>query len=576
MLAFSARMPDLPLANLGRRIGRYALYREIAAGGMATVHLGRLLGPVGFARTVAIKRLHPQFAKDPDFATMFLDEARLAARIRHPNVVSTLDVVSTDGELFLVMDYVQGESLSRLMRRHRQLGEPIDLPIIIAIMVNLLHGLHAAHEARSERGEPLNIVHRDVSPHNVLLGVDGVARVVDFGVAKAAGRVQSTRDGQVKGKLAYMAPEQVSCKEVDRRSDVYAATIVLWEMLAGKQLFEGDQGGIVYQILQGKVPSPSKYAPQTLPELDDICQKGLSLEPAMRFSSALELADALEAVVPAASARQVGLWVERMARTTLEERSALVAEVERDVSSSQKVALPTGADLDASTMRLDEASPREPSAISVSIDEGFSDASTVRDSTPSQVSVQSLIERPETFAQGAATGTLNHELDVRHERSKWVLGIGLASAGVLSAVLFFAVNRTPRAPVDSALPTSSTATVALLPTSDKTPALAPSVPAPSVAGLAASVSPEGLGASSTSASASSASKDAIAPVASSPAIPLAKASGTVSQRAPVAPTSKGAKGSSTGSAVPTTRATRPASTSTPAARPASDPNPWGI
>src|SRR6478736_1694730 len=181
-----------------RVAGRYALYGEIAAGGMATVHIGRLLGPVGFARTVAIKRLHPHYAKDPEFVSMFLDEARLAARIRHPNVVPTLDVVALDGELFLVMEYVQGESFARLVREARRARLDVPPEVISAIVVGALNGLHAAHEATSERGEPLNIVHRDVTPQNILVGSDGVARLLDFGVAKAAGSLHATtRDGQI-------------------------------------------------------------------------------------------------------------------------------------------------------------------------------------------------------------------------------------------------------------------------------------------------------------------------------------------------------------------------------------------
>src|SRR4051812_48938415 len=202
-------------------IGRYMLDRPIGSGGMATVHLGRLLGPAGFSRTVAIKRLHPQFAKDPEFVTMFLDEARLAARVRHPNVVSTLDVVALDEELFLVMDYVPGETLSRLARELRARGESVPPAIAISILSGVLFGLHAAHDARSESGEVLGIVHRDVSPQNILVGEDGVARVLDFGVAKAAGRASQTEAGLVKGKLAYMSPEQLRGEAIDRRTDVY-------------------------------------------------------------------------------------------------------------------------------------------------------------------------------------------------------------------------------------------------------------------------------------------------------------------------------------------------------------------
>src|ERR1019366_2190828 len=214
-----------------RTIGRYIVYGEIASGGMATVHFGRLTGVAGFARSVAIKRLHPQYARDPDFVKMFLDEARLAARITHPNVVATLDVVSEGEDLLLVMDYVRGVSLSQLSRIMRARGERIPPLIVSGVIAGVLHGLHAAHEAKSETGQRLDIVHRDVSPQNCLVGTDGVARVLDFGVAKAAGRLQTTRDGQLKGKLSYMAPEQIHGATVTRRTDIYAASVVLWETL---------------------------------------------------------------------------------------------------------------------------------------------------------------------------------------------------------------------------------------------------------------------------------------------------------------------------------------------------------
>ncbi|MBI4704792.1 MAG: serine/threonine protein kinase [Deltaproteobacteria bacterium] len=234
-------MPSQSAHRPARIIGRFALYADIAHGGMATVHIGRLLGPVGFSRTVAIKRLHAQFARDPEFVSMFLDEARLAARIQHPNVVPVIDVVALEGELFLVMDYVHGESLARLLGLLHKAGQAVPTRIAVSLLAGALHGLHAAHEARTERGAPLNIVHRDISPQNILVGVDGAARVVDFGIAKAAGRLQSTRDGQLKGKIMYMAPEQVGLGQVDRRTDVYAASVVLWEALAGRKLFRFDE-----------------------------------------------------------------------------------------------------------------------------------------------------------------------------------------------------------------------------------------------------------------------------------------------------------------------------------------------
>jgi eukaryotic-like serine/threonine-protein kinase len=236
----SAHEPRAP-----RAIGRYWIYDEIAAGGMATVHLGRLVGPASFTRTVAIKKLHPQFAKDEEFSSMFLDEARIAARIRHPNALTALDVVAAQGELYIVMDYIHGESLSKLLR-----GGPVPLGIASAIVTQALLGLHAAHEAVDDRGEPLGIVHRDISPQNVLVGVDGVARVVDFGIAKAASQVHTTQAGKIKGKLSYMSPQQVQSEEIDRRADIFAAGILLWEAVVGRKLLARGDATIARAVRQ--------------------------------------------------------------------------------------------------------------------------------------------------------------------------------------------------------------------------------------------------------------------------------------------------------------------------------------
>ncbi len=310
-------------------VGRYALYGEIAAGGMATVHIGRLLGPVGFARTVAVKRLHAQFAKDPEFVSMFLDEARLAARVQHPNVVATIDVVATDGELFLIMDYVRGETLARLVRATRKRGEHVSPKIVTAIMCGFLHGLHAAHEAKNERGEPLGLIHRDVSPQNVLVGSDGVARVLDFGVAKAAGRIQVTREGQVKGKLSYMPPEQLSGGALTRAVDIYAAAVVLWEAFTGERLFKGDsEGETLHKILRGAVEPPSIYTPGLSQKLDEVCMRALSRDVSRRYGTAREMALALERCEGIASPTDVGEWVERVAGSDLHSREERIAEIE--------------------------------------------------------------------------------------------------------------------------------------------------------------------------------------------------------------------------------------------------------
>ena len=261
-------------------VGRYALYDEIATGGMATVHFGRLRGAAGFARTVAIKRLHPQFARNAEFVSMFVDEARLAARIRHPNVVQTIDVVTADGELFLVMEYVQGESLSRLMRLLNTQKQRMPPRVVAGIMAGALGGLHAAHETRDEHGNELGLVHRDVSPQNILVGVDGLARVLDFGIARARGRVHTSQVGKLKGKLAYMSPEQVDNGAVTRQADIFSASIVLWELLTGRRLFHADNSGaVIAKILSGKVPPPSAVTGGVPPLYDAVVMKGLAHDP---------------------------------------------------------------------------------------------------------------------------------------------------------------------------------------------------------------------------------------------------------------------------------------------------------
>jgi hypothetical protein len=287
---------------------------------MATVYLGRLAGPGGFSRLVAIKRPHAHVARHPEFRAMLLDEGRIAASISHPNVVSTLDVVAEEAELFLVMDYVPGRTLAEALRSARKRGEIPPPAVASAILHGVLLGLSAVHDARDEEGAPLGIVHRDVSPQNVLVGKDGIARILDFGVAKAAGRLQITREGQIKGKISYMAPEQMQ-GNATQRTDLYAASIVLWEALTGGRLFGGaDEVEIFTKALTSTVAPPSGLArgapADTLDEggwarLDDLVLRGLARSPAERFGSAREMASALEGAIPLAAPAEVSAWLER-------------------------------------------------------------------------------------------------------------------------------------------------------------------------------------------------------------------------------------------------------------------------
>lgn len=239
-----------------RTIGRYVLYGPIARGGMATVHFARLVGADGFSRLVAAKRLHAQFTEDPDFIEMFRNEARIASCIHHPNVVPVLDLVVENEEVILVQEYVHGVPLDKLFRSAVQSQTWVAPNIVVAIIAGLLAGLHAAHETKDERGEPLGIIHRDVTPHNIVVGDDGVPRLLDFGIAKARSSAQVTRKGLMKGKLTYMAPEQFRGEKMTRRVDVYSVGVVMWELLTLRRLHAGrDDLEVLSTSMAGVVPS---------------------------------------------------------------------------------------------------------------------------------------------------------------------------------------------------------------------------------------------------------------------------------------------------------------------------------
>lgn len=345
-------------------IGRYTLHGEIASGGMASVHFGKLTGKGGFERAVAIKRLHPHLVKDPEFRAVILDEARLAARVRHPNVVQPLDVIDSDGEVLLVMEYVHGESLSRLIRKARDRGEPVPLPICATIMSNVLHGLHSAHEAKDDRGNPLGIVHRDVSPQNVIVGTEGIARVIDFGIAKARTSAESTQEGQVKGKVPYLAPEQIAAQPATKQTDIYAASVMFWELIVGRRLFTADQDQIIIALIaQGNVEPPSTFVEGVPIALDDLILRGLARDPMDRFSSAREMALLLESILPLAPPSTVGDWVEDLARDSLKKRAAQLSDVEQLPPSPDTLRALENLSKSSSTPSLVSAIPTSSGAI---------------------------------------------------------------------------------------------------------------------------------------------------------------------------------------------------------------------
>jgi serine/threonine-protein kinase len=300
-----------------QRLDRYELVAELASGGMATVFLGRILGAGGFQRFVAIKRLHPHLASEQEFVEMFLDEARLAASIHHPNVVPILEVGTSDRGYYLVMEYIEGDTLARLLARAATSRQRIPIPIVIRIVLDTLAGLHAAHELKDDNDHHMSLVHRDVSPQNILVGINGTARITDFGVARAATRLSSTRSGQLKGKLAYMAPEQARGGQIDRRADLFAVGTVLWEVLADKRLFKGEgEADTLNRVLFEPIPKLREVDPDIAPELEAVTMKSLDRDPDKRYPTASAFADELEKAARAtssiASVREVADYVQKL------------------------------------------------------------------------------------------------------------------------------------------------------------------------------------------------------------------------------------------------------------------------
>jgi serine/threonine-protein kinase len=276
-------------------LGRYRVVDEIGVGGMASVHLARMDGPGGFQKWVAIKRIHPHLVEDDQFVDMFLDEARIAAGINHANVAQVFDLGKDENTYWIAMEYLHGEPLREVMRRAEDKRAVVTPELAARICSDAAEGLHAAHELRGKNGQLLGLVHRDVTPHNLFLTYDGYTKVVDFGIAKVADRLSSTRAGTLKGKLAYMSPEQVRGAEVDRTTDIFALGVVLWELTTSQRLFRMDTDLDTLEKVQAcVVPPPSSLVPDYPVELESVVMKALAKRKQDRFQTARELSRALQ------------------------------------------------------------------------------------------------------------------------------------------------------------------------------------------------------------------------------------------------------------------------------------------
>ncbi len=280
----------------GTKLGKYELLVRIGRGGMATVWVALERGPTRDQdRLVAVKAILTDLAGDPEFVRMFMDEGRIVRMIQSPNVVNVYEVAEAEGLVYMAMDWVEGDSLHAVIAEAGK-RRPIPPEMAVRIIADAAGGLHAAHEVAGDDGKPLGIVHRDVSPHNILIGTDGAIKLVDFGVAKAMGRMsEATSAGQLKGKFGYMSPEQAMAKKVDRRSDVFALGIVLFELTTGRRLFRGEHDAeTLHLVVSGKIPKPSSIEPGYPVELENIVLRALERDPQKRFQTALEFQQALE------------------------------------------------------------------------------------------------------------------------------------------------------------------------------------------------------------------------------------------------------------------------------------------
>lgn len=275
--------------------GRYELLRKLATGGMGQVFLARQKGPVGFQKLLVVKRLLPHLSEDTDFIKMFLDEARIAGNLNHPNIAQIYELGDVDGVLYIAMEYVQGEAVSQVNARanHRKGGLPLGLKC--RIIADAAAGLDHAHQARSPSGRKLGLIHRDVSPQNVLVGFNGNVKLIDFGVAKVSGKLSHTVVGTIKGKHAYMSPEQARDEELDARSDVYGLGIVFYELLTSQRLFKRESDLATLKAVVGaKVIPPSEAVPGVPKSLDAVVMRALARKREERFQSAGEFQLALE------------------------------------------------------------------------------------------------------------------------------------------------------------------------------------------------------------------------------------------------------------------------------------------
>ncbi len=447
--------------SIPEQLGKHRIVAKLATGGMASVYLARLVGPANFENLVVLKRMLPHLAEDPKFREMFADEARTVARIRHPNVVRTFELVDERDELYLVMEYLEGETLQKLCRTLAVQKETLSIPLACHVVAEAAAGLHAAHELQGEEGENLGVVHRDVSPHNLFVGFDGSVKVIDFGIAKSLDQANQTSTGEVKGKFAYMSPEQVAGQATSRRTDVFALGVVLWEMLAFRRLFARENQLVTMRaVADEETPPPSHYVSTVPKALDEICSKCLAKRPEDRYASMLELRRDLLAYLRTTGAHDAQGEIASMMQT-LFERS--IAQRKELVRASRREDTRTGR-----MPSLEKGPAEEASGIPVSIDP-----------------VAPVPARQSALAPEAPTG-----------RRVWIVGGTIAIAIALALVVGTALLSSGRSPGTTPAPSELAAAPEHppAPQPSATPPEEPEPPPPTLASIALTIESDPPGA----------------------------------------------------------------------------------
>jgi eukaryotic-like serine/threonine-protein kinase len=419
-----ARTEDFKGNIIGERFGKYLLVGEIAVGGMAEVFLGVQKGVEGFIKVVVIKRVLPHLTKNPEFVRMFIEEARLEARLEHPNIVRTYEVGEVNGHYFTAMEYLPGEDLFKALNNLSMSRQLMPLHIAAGIASQICSGLHFAHQFTDTDGNPLNLVHRDINPANVIITYSGEVKIIDFGVAKSNANVQ-TLSGMIKGKVAYMPPEQLLGREVDQRADIFSVGVVLWEVLTGRPLFlRSSEAATLYAIMNGPIPPPSKLRSDVPPQLDKIVTRALSRLPEDRFETAEEMATALEDFLthtPRYDARVLAGQLEELFGSTRAEAKRSIAQTRsltQNISLVMKLRSEVRAEL---AERLDAA---------VVAEDAGRDRSDADDLNP--------------VARGS--GFPIQAVGVSRSQRGLVIALAVVMAGAIAVGLFYTLSRSDRPP----------------------------------------------------------------------------------------------------------------------------------